>query len=122
MNKQRWSMPNLLLRLEGTAVFFAAFYFYTQQGYTGWAFWALLLWPDIAIVAYVISKQAGAFLYNLLHSYAFPIMLIGGSVLFSLPLALQIGLIWMAHIGMDRLFGYGLKYMDDFKSTHLGRV
>ncbi len=122
MNKQRWSMPNLLLRLEGTAVFFAALYFYIQQGYTGWVFWVLLLWPDIAIVAYVFNKQTGAFLYNLLHSYAFSIMLIGVSVLFSLPLALQIGLIWMAHIGMDRLFGYGLKYMDDFKSTHLGRV
>ncbi len=122
MNNQKWNMPNILLRLEGTAVFLTTLYFYTQQGFTGWVFWALLLWPDIAIVAYAVNKQSGAFLYNLLHTYAFPIMLIGLSVLFSLPLGLQIGLIWTAHIGMDRLFGYGLKYMDDFKSTHLGRV
>ena len=35
---------------------------------------------------------------------------------------MQIALIWGAHIGIDRLFGYGLKYPTGFKDTHLGRV
>ncbi|MGQ7476239.1 DUF4260 family protein [Streptococcus suis] len=30
------------------------------------------------------------------------------------------GLIWLAHIGWDRAFGYGLKYESGFKHTHLG--
>ena len=122
MNKQTWNMPNILLRLEGTAVSLAALYFYNQQGFTGWAFWALLLWPDIAILGYLVNKQTGAVLYNLLHTYAFPILVGTLSVLFSTPIGLQISIIWIAHIGMDRIVGYGLKYMDDFKSTHLARV
>ena len=31
-----------------------------------------------------------------------------------------LGLVWLAHIGSDRLLGYGLKYSDDFQRTHLG--
>jgi hypothetical protein len=34
----------------------------------------------------------------------------------------QIGLIWTAHIGVDRAIGYGLKYRSGFKDTHLQRV
>lgn len=29
---------------------------------------------------------------------------------------------WLAHIGADRLLGYGLKYPSSFKDTHLQRV
>ena len=36
--------------------------------------------------------------------------------------ATQIALIWLAHIGVDRLLGYGLKYPTGFKDTHLQRV
>jgi hypothetical protein len=36
--------------------------------------------------------------------------------------ALQIALIWLAHIGVDRMLGYGLKYPTGFKDTHLQRV
>jgi hypothetical protein len=31
-------------------------------------------------------------------------------------------LIWGAHIALDRVLGYGLKYPDGSKETHLGRV
>jgi hypothetical protein len=36
--------------------------------------------------------------------------------------ALQVRLIWLAHIGLDRAVGYGLKYPTAFKETHLQRV
>jgi hypothetical protein len=39
-----------------------------------------------------------------------------------LLLAFSIAVIWFAHIGMDRLVGYGLKYSGDFKHTHLGLI
>jgi hypothetical protein len=38
------------------------------------------------------------------------------------PLALSIAMIWLAHIGMDRALGYGLKYFGGFGFTHLGRI
>jgi hypothetical protein len=36
--------------------------------------------------------------------------------------AVQLGLIWFAHIGVVRAIGYGLKYPTGFKDTHLQRV
>ena len=32
-----------------------------------------------------------------------------------------IACIWAAHVGFDRLLGYGLKYGTSFGDTHLGR-
>jgi len=36
--------------------------------------------------------------------------------------AVQVALIWFAHIGADRALGYGLKYPSAFSDTHLQRV
>jgi hypothetical protein len=38
------------------------------------------------------------------------------------PLAEHIALIWLAHVGVDRALGYGLKYASAFGDTHLGRI
>jgi hypothetical protein len=35
---------------------------------------------------------------------------------------LPIALIWINHIGIDRMLGYGLKYSNGFGWTHLGRL
>jgi hypothetical protein len=35
---------------------------------------------------------------------------------------LSLGLIWCAHIGLDRAIGYGLKYGASFGHTRLGRI
>ena len=40
----------------------------------------------------------------------------------SRPLLLSIAMIWLAHIGVDRALGYGLKYSEGFGFTHLGRI
>lgn len=57
-----------------------------------------------------------------MHTYALPIALGVAGVLGDSSLATQIALIWVAHIGMDRLLGYGLKYPTAFKDTHLQRI
>jgi Domain of unknown function (DUF4260) len=38
------------------------------------------------------------------------------------PLVLALGLVWLAHVGLDRLLGYGLKYDHSFQHTHLGML
>ena len=43
-------------------------------------------------------------------------------VLYFLDGALAVGLVWLAHIGIDRALGYGLKYPTHFEDTHLQRV
>lgn len=114
--------PVMLLRLEGLAVLALALFAYGRLEFSWLIFFLLLLWPDVAIVAYALNKNVGTAVYNLLHTYTLPIILLMASVIFSWSFGIQFAVIWFAHIGMDRLFGYGLKYSSDFKDTHLTRL
>ena len=44
------------------------------------------------------------------------------SMLTGSSLLLSVAVIWVAHIGFDRMFGFGLKYKLGFGYTHLGRI
>jgi hypothetical protein len=68
------------------------------------------------------ARAAGAIAYNAAHSTPFPATVIAFGWSRDKPLALAIGLVWLAHIGLDRILGYGLKYHDHFQHTHLGRM
>ncbi|KAA3664159.1 MAG: DUF4260 family protein, partial [Chloroflexi bacterium] len=103
-------MPGLLLRIEGLTVLGTAVTLYALSNFSWWTFVLLLLAPDLAMLGYTINKQVGSILYNIFHTYPLPALLILLSFLINAPFALQLGLIWLAHIGMDRIFGYGLKY------------
>lgn len=120
--RKKWSMPGLLLRLEGTAVLLGSLLIYGRLEYSWGIFLLLLLWPDSAMLVYVLNKRAGIITYNILHTYALPISLILLSLLLAWSPGIQIALIWFTHIGLDRLVGYGLKYPNEFKDTHLNRV
>lgn len=119
---QRVTMPGVLLRLEGLALFVGAVVAYAYLGHS-WALFALLLLsPDLAALGYLISLRVGSTAYNLAHTSSMPLLLGLASLLLGAPLGVQLALIWLAHIGMDRTVGYGLKYADSFKHTHLGEV
>jgi hypothetical protein len=62
------------------------------------------------MVGYLGGPRAGALIYNLAHTYAGPIALGLVGVLGDVDIAAQLALIWLAHIGLDRMLGYGLKY------------
>jgi hypothetical protein len=115
-------MPRLLLHLEGAAVLAGSLALYFHQGY-GWpALLLLALAPDLAMVGYAAGKRVGAVAYDLLHNQVLPIALGVAGVLADRSFAVQLALIWLAHIGVDRLVGYGLKYPTAFEDTHLQRV
>lgn len=116
------SMPNVLLRVEALAFFIGAIVLYASQGFSGIAFALLLLVPDVSMVGYLVNITVGSRVYNIIHLYALPVLLMAFGLATSTPVALQIGLIWFAHISMDRVVGYGLKYATDFKDTHLQHV
>jgi hypothetical protein len=117
------SLPAGFLRLESLAVVVAAVALYFDGDYAVWAFLAFLLAPDLSFAAYLAGPRVGAVVYNLAHTYAFPIALAAGCLLTGdAGLPVQIALIWAAHIGIDRVLGYGLKYPTAFKDTHLNRV
>ncbi|MBC8076978.1 MAG: DUF4260 domain-containing protein [Chloroflexales bacterium] len=115
-------MPGVLLRLEGLALFVGAVASYAYLGHS-WALFALLLLsPDLTALGYLINLRVGSTAYNLAHTSSVPLLLGLASLLLGSPLGVQLALIWLAHIGMDRTVGYGLKYADSFKHTHLGEV
>lgn len=122
MRSIKMSLPNIMLRLEGTAVLLAAVMVYGYLGFSWWWFAGLLLWPDVAFVFYALDKKVGGLIYNVLHSYPLPLLLAGASLFFAWSVGLQFALIWLAHIGMDRTFGYGLKYPGEFKATHMSHI
>jgi hypothetical protein len=111
-----------ILRLEGAAAFAAAIALYAHAGYSWPLFALLILAPDLAMLPYLIGPSAGAAAYNLVHTYALPLPLALAGYWLASPIALALCLIWIAHIGMDRMLGYGLKYASGFADTHLGRI
>lgn len=114
--------PGILLRLEGTVLLVATIAVYASQGYSWLLFAILFLAPDLAILAYSLGTGLGSRLYNLVHTTSLPLVAALIAFLFDWSLALQLALIWLAHIGMDRALAYGLKYPATFKDTHLNRL
>ena len=112
----------LLLRAEGLVVLAASVAAYAQFG-AGWGWFAgLFLLPDLSLLAYLAGPRWGALAYNAAHSCLGAIGLLAVGVLGAPPLLLAAALVWCAHIGFDRMLGYGLKYSAGFGQTHLGRI
>jgi len=116
-------MNKTLIRMEGLLVLAAAAFFYFSNGYSLGMFLLLLLVPDVFMVGYIINNKIGAYLYNFAHTYTTPLLLLlaGNTILVNNNLTM-ISLIWLAHIGMDRMLGYGLKYQSGFKDTHIQKI
>jgi hypothetical protein len=112
--------PLLLLRLEGAVLLGAAALFYAWTGASWWMFALLFLAPDLGMLGYVAGSRMGAALYNGTHTTLAPAALAALGTGLGIPLALPLAAIWAAHIGFDRLVGYGLKYATAFGDTHLG--
>jgi hypothetical protein len=110
------------LRLEGGVALVLAVAAYRLLGASGWMFAWLFLAPDLSMLGYLANRRVGALTYNIGHSYLTPAALALGGVLLHNALAYQLAAIWFAHIGFDRLLGYGLKYPQAFGATHLGFI
>ena len=115
-------LPGILLRLEGAAVLAGSVALYFDEGFGWLALVVLALAPDLAMVAYAAGPRTGAVAYDIAHTEALPVALGAVGLLAASELPVQLALIWLAHIGADRLLGYGLKYPTAFGDTHLQRV
>lgn len=114
--------PRLILRLEGAALMIGAAFFYSRlEG--NWLWFALLfLAPDLSFLAYLHSPRLGSIAYNGVHSTLGPVLSLALAAWFGWDLGERLAMIWLAHVGFDRLLGYGLKYSTAFGHTHLGRI
>ena len=112
----------ILLRLEGVVLFAGMTLLYALWDGSWWVYAILFLAPDLSFAAYLAGPKAGAVVYNATHSYLLPVALMTAGLAMASPLVLSIAMIWLAHIGIDRALGYGLKYQAGFAFTHLGRI
>ena len=113
-------VPRFLLRLEGAAVFAVSAGIYAVYGASWW--WAALLFlaPDLFMAGYLANPRVGSILYNTAHTYVTPLVLGGLAFAFKASFLGSVALIWTAHIGFDRMLGFGLKFATGFHDTHLG--
>ncbi|WP_245443939.1 DUF4260 domain-containing protein [Microvirga sp. KLBC 81] len=114
--------PRLLLRLEGLVLLAGASWAFAHTGQPWWLYAVLFFVPDVSFAAYAAGPRLGSMAYNALHSTIGPAIL--GLIGLALGHSLLIGIaaVWAAHVGFDRMLGYGLKYATGFSDTHLGRI
>ncbi len=111
-----------LLKLEELLMFALGVYLYTLLPYPWWLFPALILAPDIGMLGYLVNNRVGAHTYNFFHHKGLAILIYLAASYLSIPLWQLLGIILFAHAALDRVFGYGLKYVSGFTHTHLGDI
>lgn len=110
------------LRAEGVVAFAGGVAAWVALG-APWPWFAvLLLAPDISMLGYLRGPHPGAIAYNIAHNWATGAAVLGLGLALSLPALVHAGVLLVAHTGMDRALGYGLKYPTSFQDTHLGRI
>jgi hypothetical protein len=115
-------MPRVWLRVEGVTVLAAGVGLYLHLGGAPIALVPLLLAVDISMVGYLVGPRPGALIYNLAHNWAAGVAVLALAWWLGSPAIGLVGAILVAHTGMDRAAGYGLKYPTAFADTHLGRL
>jgi hypothetical protein len=111
-----------IIKLEELGMFILSIYLFNQLHFAWWWFLLLLLTPDISAIGYTINNKAGAISYNFFHHKGVAILIYLAGIYFQNETIELAGLILFAHSSMDRFFGYGLKYFEGFKFTHLGNI
>lgn len=119
---QNHNRMNILLKFEELGQFLLSIFLFSLLPYAWWIFPACLLLPDLSMVGYAFNPRMGAWIYNLFHHKLMGIAVYGIGFFLTNPLLMLIGIILFGHSALDRIFGYGLKYPDNFKHTHLGWI
>lgn len=112
----------LILKLEEIAQFILSIFLFNQLNYAWWIFPACILLPDLSMIGYLFNSKTGAWLYNFFHHKFLAIVILIVGYWSNIEVLSLAGIILFGHSAMDRIFGYGLKFSDNFKHTHLGWI
>jgi hypothetical protein len=110
------------LRAEGFAGLALGWVAWQAAGGDAIWFIPLLLVPDVSMLGYLGGRHLGAIAYNVAHNWFVGGLVLGAGWWLDVPVLTFAGAILVAHTGIDRLLGYGLKYPTSFQDTHLGRI
>jgi len=114
--------PIYLQRLEGGVLLVLSLLIYWKLGGPWLWYIVLILAPDLFMLGYVGGTRVGAAVYNLGHTWLLPGIFAAVGIIGGASVAVDVAVIWVGHIGGDRLLGYGLKLPTGFQDTHLGRI
>lgn len=110
------------LKFEELLMFVLGIFMFNQLDFTWWWFLVLILTPDIGMLGYLVNNNIGALSYNFFHHKGIAILVYFVGVYFQNQILQLVGVILFSHASFDRIFGYGLKFSDSFKNTHLGKI
>jgi hypothetical protein len=110
------------LRFEGAGAFVAGVALFGWLGGPWLLVIPLLLVPDLSMIGYLHSPRTGALTYNAIHNWAIALVVLAIGLIADSNLLAIAGTILVAHVGMDRALGYGVKLPTAFQDTHLGRI
>ena len=115
---------NTILKLEEAAMTAIGIYLLTIYNlHLSFWIWIILFFsPDIGMLGYLINTKVGAVTYNLFHHKGIAIGIAAAGYYFHIDVMTAAGILLFAHSSFDRIMGYGLKYEDSFKNTHLGSL
>ncbi len=114
--------PNFYQRLEAGVLMIAAIWLYFHLG-GSWVWLIVLFFSfDLSALAYLAGPSIGALAYNKIHNHSLPLIIGVYGVAAGQTWAQLFSLIWLAHLGFDRVQGFGLKFTDSFWHTHLGII
>lgn len=116
------SLKTLLIFEELMLFIGSVLLFQLTTTYSFWLFALLFFLPDVSFAAYLINTTIGSMIYNILHHKGLMITIAFIGYFLEIEWLLAVGIIFLGHAAFDRIFGYGLKFSDDFKHTHLGRI
>ena len=108
--------------MEAAAALAGGIALYAAAGGPWLALVPLLLLPDLSILGYAAGPRLGSFTYNAVHNWAVALALVGAGLWLAVPWLTLVGAALVAHVGADRLLGFGLKYPTVFQDTHLQHV
>lgn len=109
-------------KFESVGILIASVIAYYFFGFSWIIFVVFLLAPDIFMIGYAKNSKFGALIYNIGHNYIPALVFLGIYYVNHNPHMLIISLIWITHIAMDRMLGFGLKENTGFKHTHLRNI
>ncbi len=113
-----------ILKLEEAAMTAIGIYLLTIYNlHLSFWIWAILFFsPDIGMLGYLVNTKVGAATYNIFHHKGIAIAIAAAGYYLHNDIMTAIGILLFAHASFDRIMGYGLKYSDSFKNTHLGSL
>jgi hypothetical protein len=113
---------DIILRAEQVALFLSGVVLWLANGGSPLLLVPALLLPDLSMIGYLRGPRLGSITYNAVHHLLLALALLGLGWWRGIGWLILAGALVLAHVGMDRALGYGLKLPTDFRDTHLGRI